>query len=169
MSGVAGAQRKRRRTGARLVSTSSPRTPGRLLSERLTEVEQEVLRARAAVPDAAARLVGDHLDLADRVALQGEFDHAVGGGGARSSLWRQIQADVYGQPVSTVAAQEGAAYGAAVLGGVAMNIWSSVDNACDTVVSLTDRVEPDAASVRVLARQYERFKKIYPALKGITS
>jgi len=93
----------------------------------------------------------------------------VGGGGARSSLWRQIQADVYGQPVSTVAAQEGAAYGAAVLGGVAMNIWSSVDNACDTVVSLTDRVEPDAASVRVLARQYERFKKIYPALKGITS
>jgi xylulokinase len=93
----------------------------------------------------------------------------VGGGGARSSLWRQIQADVYGQPVSTVAAQEGAAYGAAVLGGVAMNIWSSVDDACDTVVRLTDRVEPDAESVRVLARQYARFKKIYPALKGITS
>src|SRR5258705_4693551 len=50
----------------------------------------------------------------------------LGGGGARSSLWRQIQADVYGQPVNTVAAEEGAAYGAALLAGVAAGGWFSV-------------------------------------------
>ncbi|MEK6279018.1 MAG: xylulokinase [Acidobacteriota bacterium] len=93
----------------------------------------------------------------------------LGGGGARSSLWRQIQADVYGQPVNTVAAEEGAAFGAALLAGVAVGIWSSVDAACDAVVRIADHVEPNAESVRILAHQYERFKQIYPALKPITS
>jgi xylulokinase len=92
----------------------------------------------------------------------------LGGGGARSRLWRQIQADVYGQPVKTVAAEEGAAFGAALLAGVAAGIWSSVDAACDTVVRIADHLEPNAESVKILAQQYERFKQIYPALKPIT-
>ena len=58
----------------------------------------------------------------------------LGGGGARSALWRQIQADVYGQPVETVAANEGAAFGAALLAGVGVDVWSSVDEACDALV-----------------------------------
>ena len=91
----------------------------------------------------------------------------LGGGGARSSLWRQIQADVYGKPVNTVAAEEGAAFGAALLAGVALGIWSSVDAACDAAVRIADRVEPNADSVKILAGQYERFKQIYPALKLI--
>jgi len=93
----------------------------------------------------------------------------VGGGGARSTLWRHIQADVYGRALNTVAAEEGAAYGAALLAGVGVGMWSSVDVACDAVVRIADHVEPDAESVRILARQYERFKQIYPALKPITS
>ncbi|MGH9874255.1 MAG: xylulokinase [Pyrinomonadaceae bacterium] len=91
----------------------------------------------------------------------------LGGGGARSSLWRQIQADVYGQQVNIVAAEEGAAYGAALLAGVAIGNWTSVDTACDAVVRIADHVEPNAESVRILARQYERFKQIYPALKPV--
>src|ERR1700736_5831597 len=47
----------------------------------------------------------------------------LGGGGARSKLWRQIQADVYGQQVETVEAEEGAAYGAAILAGVGAKVW----------------------------------------------
>ena len=93
----------------------------------------------------------------------------LGGGGARSSLWRQIQADVYGQPVNTVAAEEGSAFGAALLAGVGMGIWSSIDAACDAVVRIADHVEPNQESVRILADQYERFKQIYSALKPITS
>ncbi|HKB65909.1 MAG TPA: xylulokinase [Pyrinomonadaceae bacterium] len=91
----------------------------------------------------------------------------LGGGGARSSLWRQIQADVYGHRVDMVAAEEGAAFGAALLAGVAVGMWSSVDAACEAVVRITGHVEPNAESVRMLAGQYERFKKIYPALKPI--
>lgn len=91
----------------------------------------------------------------------------VGGGGARSDLWRRIQADVYGQTVNTVSAEEGAAFGAALLAGVGAGLWCSVDAACDAVVRISDHIEPDEESVRVLAEQYERFKQIYSALKPI--
>ena len=58
----------------------------------------------------------------------------VTGGGARSTLWKQIQADVYGHAVETIAADEGGAYGAALLAGVGTGIWPGVDEACDKYV-----------------------------------
>jgi len=61
----------------------------------------------------------------------------LGGGGARSKLWRQIQADVYGHVVKTVEAEEGAAYGAALLAGVGAGPGLSVDAACDAVVRIS--------------------------------
>jgi xylulokinase len=91
----------------------------------------------------------------------------LGGGGARSALWRQIQADVYGYPVETVEAEEGAAYGAALLAGVGAGVWKTVDAACDSVVRVATRVLPNATDRATLARQYERFRKLYPALKTV--
>ena len=67
----------------------------------------------------------------------------LGGGGARSPLWRQIQADVYAHEVEIVAAEEGAAYGAAILAGVGAGAWSSVDEACDKVVRVATRIAAD--------------------------
>jgi xylulokinase len=92
----------------------------------------------------------------------------LGGGGARSKLWRQIQADIYGREVTTVAAEEGAAYGAALLAGVGARAWPSVDAACDAVVRIAIRVKPNAETAALLDRQYARFKAIYPALRSIT-
>jgi xylulokinase len=91
----------------------------------------------------------------------------VGGGGARSPLWRQIQADVYGHPVETVAAEEGAAYGAAVLAGVGAGIWPSVDEACDAIVRMSGVTSPDGARVTKMAHLYEAYKRIYPALRSV--
>lgn len=91
----------------------------------------------------------------------------LGGGGARSPLWRQIQADTYGYPVEIVAAEEGAAYGAALLAGVGAGIWRSVDEACEAVVRVVTRIEPHPSDRATMARQYERFAALYPALKGL--
>ena len=91
----------------------------------------------------------------------------LGGGGARSALWRQIQADVYGYPVETVEAEEGAAYGAALLAGVGAGVWKTVDAACDSVVRVASRTAPNAGDRATLARQYERFRKLYPALRSV--
>ena len=91
----------------------------------------------------------------------------LGGGGARSPLWRQIQADVYGHEVEIVEAEEGAAYGAAILAGVGARIWPSVDAACDAVVRVAQRVQPIAANVAAMQAGYPAYRRIYPAMKSI--
>jgi len=91
----------------------------------------------------------------------------VGGGGARSALWREIQAAVYGQPVTTLAAEEGAAYGAALLAGVGAGLWPSVDEACERVVQTAGvtACKPDVA--KVMQGQYARYQRLYPPLRDI--
>jgi xylulokinase len=91
----------------------------------------------------------------------------LGGGGARSSLWRQIQADVYGQGVEVVQAEEGAAYGAALLAGVGAGVWGSVDAACDAVVQVAGRTAPDPKAVIVMQESYAKYRRVYPALRAI--
>jgi xylulokinase len=88
----------------------------------------------------------------------------LGGGGARSPLWRQIQADVYAHEVEIVAAEEGAAYGAAILAGVGAGAWNSVDEGCDSVVRVATRVGPDRAASKTMQRSYRNYRKLYPAL-----
>lgn len=91
----------------------------------------------------------------------------LGGGGARSKLWRQIQADVYGHAVDIVQAEEGAAYGAALLAGVGGNLWESVDGACANVVRVIGRIPPDLAAVKVLEPLYRSYRALYPALHKV--
>jgi len=93
----------------------------------------------------------------------------LGGGGARSPLWRQIQADVYGHEVEIVAAEEGAAYGAAILAGVGAGGWSTVEQACDAVVRVAKRVAPHPKDSAVMRKAYPTYRKVYPALKTFCS
>jgi len=91
----------------------------------------------------------------------------LGGGGARSALWRQIQADVYGQGVETVEAEEGAAYGAGLLAGVGTGVWENVEAACDAAVRVGPKVEPMEKNMALMSRQYSEYRKLYPALRAI--
>jgi xylulokinase len=91
----------------------------------------------------------------------------LGGGGARSALWRQIQADTYGRAAEIVEAEEGAAYGAAILAGVGVKTWSSVDEACDSIVRVAANISPDSEDSLILERAYAAYRRIYPAMKSI--
>jgi xylulokinase len=91
----------------------------------------------------------------------------LGGGGARSPLWRQIQADVYAQPVERVAAEEGAAYGAALLAGVGVGAWPSADAACDAVIQVADRITPQPAESAKLQDIYVLYRSLYPSLQSV--
>jgi xylulokinase len=90
----------------------------------------------------------------------------LGGGGSRSKLWRQIQADVYGHPVDTVA-DEGAAYGAAILALVGIGRWPTVDAACDALVRGGATTMPQPAVVTLMTDRYGAFRRVYPALRNI--
>jgi xylulokinase len=91
----------------------------------------------------------------------------LGGGGARSPLWRQIQADVYAHDVELVEAEEGAAYGAAILAAVGAHHFRSVDQACDAVIHVASRVAHDPACSALLQKNYAAFRRLYPALRAL--
>jgi xylulokinase len=91
----------------------------------------------------------------------------LGGGGARSTIWRQIQADVYGQAVEIVSAEEGAAYGAALLAGIGAGVWSSADAACDAVIRIAHRVAPQPTDSAKLQELYKLYRRLYPSLQPI--
>jgi xylulokinase len=119
-----------------------------------------------------AVLEGVAFSLRDTFAIFDELDVPVrrvrlGGGGARSALWRQIQADVYGRDVETVMADEGAAYGAAILAGVGANVWASVDEACDRCVQGVVAASPDRGAVRVMNDRYLEYRRMYPVLREL--
>ncbi len=92
----------------------------------------------------------------------------LGGGGARSPLWRQIQADVYGHEVETVEAEEGAAYGAAILAGVGARTWNSVDEACRSVVRVSEKTAPQAAAASAMKEGYAAYRRMYDAIRTVT-
>jgi xylulokinase len=87
------------------------------------------------------------------------------GGGARSPLWRQIQADVYNAPVVTINIAEGPAFGAAILAGVGTGVYESCEAATDALVRKTTETLPNPANVRVYEDYYGVYRALYPALK----
>ncbi len=91
----------------------------------------------------------------------------VSGGGARSPLWRQILADVFNAELITVNTTEGAAFGAALLAGVGVGIWSGVDSACQATVRPTGVTTPQPQQAGLYQKGYAVYRELYPALQSI--
>ncbi|HET6386652.1 MAG TPA: FGGY-family carbohydrate kinase, partial [Armatimonadota bacterium] len=87
------------------------------------------------------------------------------GGGARSRLWRQIQADVTGCAHSTINVDEGPALGVALLAGVGSGVYASVEQACDEVIHVTTTTEPDPERIPLYEGYYTVYRELYPALR----
>lgn len=84
----------------------------------------------------------------------------LGGGGNKSALWRQMQADVYELPCATVNNDEGPAFGAALLAGVSVGAWRSVREACRATVHDVEIHEPDARA----SAQYRQVRTVFDPL-----
>jgi xylulokinase len=91
----------------------------------------------------------------------------ISGGGARSDLWLAIVASVLEIPLERVAVDEGAAFGAALLGGVAGSVWPDVHAAVAGTVKPRGQVDPVPEWVEVYREGRERFRALYPALRRI--
>ena len=91
------------------------------------------------------------------------------GGGARSTIWRQMLADVFQTEITLINSSEGGAYGVALLAGVGAGVWADARQACDATLKVTTRVEPtkDASVRRQYAEAYARYRELYPALAGV--
>jgi xylulokinase len=119
-----------------------------------------------AVLEGVAYALRDSLELLRELGVEPRVAR-VSGGGARSDLWLRIVASVLDVPLERTAAEEGAAYGAALLGGVAAGIYRDVHEAVEATVRVTGTVEPESAWREAYAEGYSRFKDLYPALRPL--
>jgi xylulokinase len=87
------------------------------------------------------------------------------GGGARSDFWRHLQADIYNQPIVLTNAAEGPAYGVALLAGVGIGAWSSVEEACKGSIRAVKKISPNKKLASLYDRQYRVYDKLYGDLK----
>jgi len=150
-----------------------------LLGERTPHLDPEV---RAAFVGIGVQHTGAHFvravqegvaySLQDTFTLFHELGIPVtairlGGGGARGSLWRKIQAGIYGQSVEILVAEEGGAFGCALMAGVGVGHWKNLDEACAQAIKVAKRIEPEPAEVAEYKIGYEQWRKLYPALRGL--
>jgi xylulokinase len=124
---------------------------------------------------ARAVLEGVAFGLRDALDLVADMSHPprrprvgrVSGGGGRSQLWLEIVASVLEMPLEATVVDEGATYGAALLGGVAAGVWPDARTAVDRCVKVTRTIEPRADWVEPYAEARERFRGLYPALRPL--
>lgn len=118
---------------------------------------------------ARAVLEGVTYSLRDGLSIMHELgvpttDIRATGGGGKSAFWRQLQADIYGAPVSTLAAEEGPAYGAALLAGVGTGHFRDTNDAVQRCVRVATTVEPDSTAAAQHDRAYAIYRQLYSHL-----
>lgn len=97
--------------------------------------------------------------------LQKEFhSFRVSGGGAKSHLWNQIQADIYGKPVERLEVPECASLGAAILGAFGCNYFNSIEEGVDQMVNVAQTIEPIEQNHKLYRKAYSIFEKAFNVL-----
>lgn len=91
----------------------------------------------------------------------------VSGGGAKSKLWRQMQADIFEMDVWTLNSKEGPAFGAAILAAVGAGEYQKVEEACDTMIQKVDSCSPNEKLFEIYRKTYKLYNSIYPRVKDL--
>ena len=119
-----------------------------------------------AVLEGVAFALRDSLEVARSLGLDIKKSR-ICGGGAKSSLWRKIMANVCGLELERIESEEGPGYGGAILAAVACGEFASVEEAAAKLVNVTETVRPDPELTGRYEEQYQRFRRIYPAVKEL--
>lgn len=88
------------------------------------------------------------------------------GGGAKSKLWRQMQADIYNASVVTMNMEEGPAAGAAIMAAVGAGHFKSIEEGCNAILRVVNVTEPISKNVDVYNEYYQTYRALYPVLKN---
>lgn len=119
-----------------------------------------------AVLEGVAFGLRDSLEVARSLGIKIERTK-ICGGGAKSPLWKKIIANVMNLKVDVIESEEGPGYGGAILAAVGCGEYESVEEAAGKLVKVVETVEPDAKLVEKYEERYQKFRKIYPTVKGL--
>ena len=86
------------------------------------------------------------------------------GGGARSRIWKQMEADIIGRPVLITTNEEAATLGAAILAGKAVGLYSDVEEAAGRMIQIKERFDPNPDHRAVYDEAFHTYVKLYEAL-----
>lgn len=89
------------------------------------------------------------------------------GGGAKSPLWKRLVANIMNVEVDVPISEEGPGFGAAILAAVGCGEYESVETAAKSIIKIKEKIKPEADLVVKYEARYQKFKRIYPALKGV--
>ncbi|MBE6997526.1 MAG: xylulokinase [Ruminococcaceae bacterium] len=119
-----------------------------------------------AVLEGVAFAIRDSFEVAKAIGLDIRRSKLCGGG-SRSDVWRTIFANVLGIPLDLVKTEQGPGYGAAMLAMVGCGRFATVAEAAAALVEVAGTVEPDAALTALYDAQYQKFRRIYPAMREL--
>ncbi len=87
------------------------------------------------------------------------------GGGSRSPEWRQIQANVFGQKLATINAEEGPAYGAALLAAVGAGAFKNIQEACAATIKVVKQTPVEAKAKKYYDAAFPVYQSLYRSLR----
>lgn len=119
-----------------------------------------------AILEGVAFALKDCLNIAIQNGINPTFT-TICGGGAKSSSWKQIIADVLNLPVKTIKTNQGPSYGAAILAMVGDGLYKNVQEATNRIIEVVDTIYPNKNKQIYYQNKYDIFTKLYPALKSL--
>lgn len=108
----------------------------------------------------------DSLEVARSLGIKIEKT-MICGGGAKSPLWKRLVANILNVEVDVPMSEEGPGFGAAILAAVGCGEYESVEKAAKSIIKIKEKIKPEADLVVKYEEKYQKFKRIYPALKDV--
>ena len=108
----------------------------------------------------------DSLEVARSLGIKIERTK-ICGGGAKSSLWKKMVANILNLKVEVIESEQGPALGGAILAAVGCGEYEDVESAVRQFVTVVETIEPEQELVEKYEERYQKFKQIYPALKPV--
>jgi len=140
---------------------NDPKARGTFIGMTMDTTREDMTQA---VLEGVAFALRDSLEVAKSLGVQVSRTK-ICGGGAKSPLWKKIIANVMNLKVDIIESEEGPGYGGAILAAVGCGEYGSVEEAAEKLVKVIDTVEPDEELSDKYEERYQKFRKIYPALK----
>jgi xylulokinase len=139
---------------------ANPRAKGVFFGITLRHSRNHFIRS---IMESVCFIVLRNIEVIERMGIRVEEIRALGGG-ARSRIWKQIEADITRRTVVTTHNEEAATLGAAILAGKAVGLFSSIEEAASEMVHIKERFEPDQANFPAYDAAYQTYVRLYEDL-----
>jgi xylulokinase len=135
----------------------NPLAKGVLFGIALNHTRAHIARA---IMESVGFMLKEHIEVSEKMGINITEIRSLGGG-AKSSLWNQIKADITKKEIVTLENPETSVLGVAMLAGVAIGLFKNPQDACNRCVRTKDRYFPNDKNFSTYEKNYETYKKLY--------